>query len=61
MQLAEGMAELKDVEGAVAKKYLGGGFGGYALYLFGSRDARDSACGEAGGADVVRVEPYLKG
>ena len=39
VQLGEGMAELPS-HGALARKYCGGGHGGYALYLFGSEGAR---------------------
>ena len=56
-QLKEGMLPLPEVEGALACKYCGGGFGGYALYLFSSKDARDNAVKLH---DEMRaVEPYL--
>ncbi len=51
-QLGEGMKELPEILGSVARKYCGGGHGGYALYLFPSRDARDAIPG------LVVVEPY---
>ena len=51
-QLGEGMEELPGILGSVARKYCGGGHGGYALYLFPSREARDAAPG------LVAVEPY---
>ncbi|MDB4719335.1 cytidyltransferase, partial [Akkermansiaceae bacterium] len=51
-QLEEGMEELPEILGSVARKYCGGGHGGYALYLFPSREARDAAPG------LVAVEPY---
>lgn len=51
-QLGEGMKELPEILGSVARKYCGGGHGGYALYLFPSRDARDATPG------LVVVEPY---
>jgi hypothetical protein len=38
-QLGEGMAPLP-AHGALARKYCGGGWGGYALYLFAAPDAR---------------------
>ncbi len=40
----------------LAWKYCGGGFGGYALYLFPDRIARDGACGLPG---FRPIEPYL--
>lgn len=42
-QLEEGMEELPTIEGAIGKKYCGGGFGGYALYLFSAESERDRA------------------
>lgn len=45
VQLQEGMEELAEVPGSVGKKYCGGGHGGYALYLFESREDRDLASG----------------
>lgn len=42
----------------LAKKYLGGGFGGYALYLFASREDRDEAVRLHDG--MRAVEPYCK-
>lgn len=51
-QLGEGMAELPEVPGSVAHKYCGGGHGGYALYLFPSRKARDAA------SDLLPIEPW---
>jgi len=40
----------------LAWKYCGGGFGGYALYLFPSQSARDAACQLPG---FRPIEPYL--
>jgi hypothetical protein len=51
-QLGEKMEELPEILGSVARKYCGGGHGGYALYLFSSQEARDAAPG------LVAVEPY---
>lgn len=50
-QLAEGMDPLPAIPGSTARKYLGSGWGGYALYLFayGKRPS-----------DVIPVEPYTK-
>jgi cytidyltransferase-like protein len=56
-QLDEGMEPLAEVTGALAHKYCGGGFGGYALYLFTDSRQRDAfvSC-----TDAARpVEPYL--
>jgi cytidyltransferase-like protein len=66
VQRAEGMDPLPGdpascgaqtrIAGALAWKYCGGGFGGYAVYLFASGDDRDSACGTPG---FRAVEPFL--
>jgi cytidyltransferase-like protein len=58
MQLEEGMAPLPEAEGALARKYCGGGFGGYALYLFGEPAARDTFVAETEAARAI--EPYLR-
>ena len=57
VQLEEGMQELPGVDGALARKYCGGGHGGYALYLFEEEAKRDSAI--AAMAEMRPVEPYL--
>src|SRR4051812_31615497 len=44
VQRGEGMDALAEVPGAIACKYCGGGFGGYALYLFAEPPHRDAAC-----------------
>lgn len=51
-QLGEGMEELPEIKGSVAKKYCGGGHGGYAVYLFGSRGERDAA------SELRAIEPW---
>ncbi len=57
VQTGEGMAPLpQDLPGALASKYCGGGFGGYAVYLFSNGPARDEACNRPG---FRLVEPYL--
>jgi len=57
VQLAEGMAPLPaDVAGALACKYCGGGYGGYAVYLFAEPAARDAACAHPG---FRAIEPYV--
>lgn len=48
MQLGEGMEKLPEF-GELAKKYCGGGWGGYALYLFDKRPD-----------GLLNIEPYLK-
>lgn len=57
-QLDEGMAPLPDMEGSIAKKYLGGGYGGYALYLYPTREARDLSV--ATHEQMKEVEPYCR-
>ncbi len=42
-QLDEGMEPLPNLTGSIARKYCGGGHGGYALYLFPDPQARISA------------------
>jgi len=56
-QLDEGMDPLPEMDAALSMKYLGGGHGGYALYLFGDSQARDAACVE----NTKIVEPYESG
>lgn len=58
MQLKEGMKPLPEVEGALARKYSGGGFGGYAVYLFKDREAREAAVKVEG---FRPIEPYYLG
>lgn len=55
-QLDEGMKALPEIDGALARKYSGGGHGGYALYLFKTQQDRDAAIAEH---DNMRaIEPY---
>lgn len=56
-QLGEGMEKLPAAPGALAWKYCGGGWGGYALYLFPDSAARDSFAKAPGN---IAIEPYLK-
>ena len=57
MQVGEGMAALPaDVPGALAWKYAGGGFGGYAMYLFSEPAQRDAACARK---NFRPIEPYV--
>ena len=57
-QLAEGMQSLPEIPGAIAKKYSGGGYGGYALYLFDDSTLRDHALATTAG--LRPVEPFCK-
>ena len=56
IQLAEGMDSLHRIEGATAMKYLGGGFGGYALYIFQTSDERD----KVSEPEFKVVEPFIR-
>lgn len=55
MQLHEGMAELPD-HGELAKKYCGGGWGGYGLYLFETEQQRTDFLQIEGSK---AIEPYI--
>ncbi len=55
-QLVEGMKPLPEAVGCLGRKYCGGGFGGYALYLFESRDARNTYV--TANASTRAIEPY---
>lgn len=55
MQLQEGMAELA-AHGELAKKYCGGGWGGYALYLFETEQQRATFLQMEGSK---AIEPFL--
>ena len=56
-QVDEGMHTLPDVPQALAKKYCGGGWGGYAVYIFSSDTDRDNFVREF---DGLPIEPYLR-
>lgn len=56
MQRQEGMAALPN-HGELAKKYCGGGWGGYAVYLFGSSEERDAFVQTQG---AHSIEPYIQ-
>jgi cytidyltransferase-like protein len=57
VQLAEGMTPLPaDLPDALAWKYCGGGFGGYAAFLFADAGARDAAGARPG---FRPIEPYV--
>lgn len=55
-QLAEGMLPLPEIEGSIARKYSGGGHGGYALYLFDDPMLRDAAVSAV--PELIAVEPF---
>jgi len=57
-QLDEGMEALPEIAGALARKYCGGGYGGYALYLFPNEAARADAL--AGHGRLRPVEPFCR-
>ncbi len=54
-QIGEGMDPLPEL--ALARKYCGGGFGGYALYLFDSKNGRDNFVAEK---KAITIEPYMR-
>ena len=63
VQRAEGMAPLpgdpqrgEGITGALAWKYCGGGFGGYAVYMFDTAEHRAAACARPG---FRPVEPFV--
>ena len=56
VQLDEGMQPLPEAPGGLGFKYCGGGFGGYALYLFGSRRERDAFVSE--NPPARPIEPF---
>lgn len=55
-QIKEGMDTLPDCDYALAKKYCGGGWGGYSLYIFDSTENRDRFVTE--NAPARAIEPY---
>ena len=57
-QLAEGMDPLPEIHSAIASKYCGGGYGGYALYLFADPAERDIAI--ANHSAMRPVEPFCR-
>lgn len=57
VQRGEGMDVLAaDIPGAIAWKYCGGGFGGYAVYLFAEPAQRDAVCQRRG---FRPIEPHV--
>lgn len=57
-QLDEGMEPLPDLPNAIARKYCGGGYGGYGLYLFDDPSLRDAAV--AATSQLRAVEPFCR-
>jgi len=57
-QLDEGMEALRDIPGAIARKYCGGGYGGYVLYLFSDPALRAAAV--AATPELRTVEPFCR-
>ena len=57
-QLGEGMDPLPVIAGSIARKYCGGGYGGYALYLFRETAARAVAL--AATPQLRTVEPLCR-
>ena len=57
-QIEEGMQSLEEATDALAWKYCGGGYGGYALYLFGSQPDRDAWV--ASDSNHRAIEPFCK-
>lgn len=58
LQLDEGMSTLERVGDSLAHKYCGGGYGGYALYLYETPEAREEALERC--PDLYPVEPYCR-
>ncbi len=58
VQLEEGMNEIPHIKGSIGKKYLGGGHGGYALYMFKTVKQRDLALKLVRG--TLKIEPYIR-
>ena len=56
VQLGEGMDPLPDIPNAIAKKYCGGGHGGYALYLFPDKSSRAQALATT--QNLRPIEPH---
>ena len=56
VQLKEGMSPLPEASDCLGRKYCGGGFGGYALYLFASTKGREGFL--ASTPEARAIEPY---
>ena len=57
-QLDEGMEPLPGIPGSIARKYCGGGYGGYALHLFDEPSHRDAAVSST--PELRAVEPFCR-
>ncbi len=57
-QLSEGMTPLPEIAGTLAKKYSGGGHGGYALYLFETPADRETAIAKF--SELRAIEPFCR-
>jgi len=57
VQLDEGMNHLLEVDNCIAQKYCGGGWGGYALYLFSSKLDREKFVN--GNPQAKSIEPFM--
>ena len=57
-QLDEGMDPLPEISGAITRKYCGGGYGGYGLYLFADPALRDAAIATT--PELRAVEPFCR-
>jgi hypothetical protein len=55
-QLDEGMEPIPDIPGSIARKYCGGGYGGYALYLFNEESHRQTALQST--PNLRPIEPF---
>ena len=58
LQMDEGMEPLIDSEKCLGCKYCGGGWGGYAVYIFSNPEQRDKFV--AGHSYAKAIEPYIK-
>jgi len=56
-QLDEGMEKLLDYKECIAKKYCGGGYGGYGLYMFTDKKERDNFVATT--PNSLKIEPYI--
>ena len=56
-QLDEGMNQLLEADNCIAQKYCGGGWGGYALYLFSSDADREKFIDH--NTQVIPIEPFM--
>jgi cytidyltransferase-like protein len=57
-QLDEGMSPLPEIPATIARKYCGGGYGGYALYLFNDPAHRDTCVAIT--PELRAVEPFCR-